>query len=289
MMSAKQRRRLFVSEPAWKTVPWASAPKTRRDLLLDLLLDIPGILEDYDRMTSCPDDATRADERDTLVARCWELDQGLQQWASSSPRISLHDISTVPSEPSSAASSHELSGLEMRALYWSGCLLLYSTLQLALGPETEALPERTDHKLYIRNLAWVIRPLLKPQAGMFGKHVAVFPFAMALQFGMISPELRGSPSGERDMLLESLKGPDGEGIRGFLLSMNTDSSRHPPWMSEISGGAGVRARARRWVGVRDVPEDWEGWRAKHVSGCHAHYQELPCKVHRLLYGHPRAA
>ncbi|CAG8022385.1 unnamed protein product [Penicillium olsonii] len=44
-----ERKRCFLEEPAWKTIPWAKQglhSKTPTDLLHDVLCDIPGILED---------------------------------------------------------------------------------------------------------------------------------------------------------------------------------------------------------------------------------------------------
>ncbi|KAJ5610848.1 hypothetical protein N7510_007567 [Penicillium lagena] len=46
------RKRCFLEDPAWKTIPWAKKgqdAKTPTDRVLDILCDIPGILEDYDR------------------------------------------------------------------------------------------------------------------------------------------------------------------------------------------------------------------------------------------------
>lgn len=44
-----ERKRCFLEEPSWKTIPWAKRgleSKTPSDLLDDILCDIPGILED---------------------------------------------------------------------------------------------------------------------------------------------------------------------------------------------------------------------------------------------------
>ena len=288
MVSAKHRKKLFVADPAWKTIPWTGRPKPQRDHLLDLLLDIPGILEEYDKMISCANDTARGKQRNALVAQCWELDGALQSFAASvTPPIGLYDRPS-PTDASTAASDEQLAEAVLKALYWSGCLLLYSTLKFAVGPENvTTLPERADYTIYIRNIAWAIRPLLDPQAGMFGQHTAVFPFAMALQFGMVAMDPRKAPTGERAMLLESLRGPGGTGISGFLLSINTDSDRHPAWMNDIPGTPGIRARAQRWVGMGDESESWKELRGEHGDACEEEPEEPPCLVHHLLHGRPR--
>ncbi|CAN8101225.1 unnamed protein product [Discula destructiva] len=40
------RRRIFLEEPKWKTIPWEKMSKTALDSLLDILADMPGIVND---------------------------------------------------------------------------------------------------------------------------------------------------------------------------------------------------------------------------------------------------
>ncbi|KOS22578.1 hypothetical protein ESCO_001704 [Escovopsis weberi] len=43
-----ERRGTFLAKASWKTVPWKFAEKTTEDRLFDILLDIPGLVEDID-------------------------------------------------------------------------------------------------------------------------------------------------------------------------------------------------------------------------------------------------
>lgn len=40
------RRRTFLEEEKWKTLPWATTPKTALDSLIDILADMPGVVND---------------------------------------------------------------------------------------------------------------------------------------------------------------------------------------------------------------------------------------------------
>ncbi|KAB8239558.1 Zn(II)2Cys6 transcription factor domain-containing protein [Aspergillus alliaceus] len=48
-----ERKRCFLEDPSWKTTPWAGRmeSKTPTDDLHDVLCDIPGLLEDFDKQT----------------------------------------------------------------------------------------------------------------------------------------------------------------------------------------------------------------------------------------------
>ncbi|KXJ89831.1 hypothetical protein Micbo1qcDRAFT_206110 [Microdochium bolleyi] len=44
------RKRTFLNDQIWRTEPWSIHPKTSRDLLIDVMVRIPPLLEDYDKL-----------------------------------------------------------------------------------------------------------------------------------------------------------------------------------------------------------------------------------------------
>ncbi|KAK4449056.1 hypothetical protein QBC34DRAFT_97714 [Podospora aff. communis PSN243] len=62
------RRATVLSRSDWKTIPWSKAAKSSRDFLVDILVDIPGLLEQLDVIASCADPCLR----NTLAAKCLE-------------------------------------------------------------------------------------------------------------------------------------------------------------------------------------------------------------------------
>ncbi|KAJ1324858.1 RNA polymerase II-specific transcription factor-like protein [Microdochium nivale] len=50
MSACTARKRTFINDPIWRTVPWSIHPKTSRDLLIDVMVQIPALLQDYDEL-----------------------------------------------------------------------------------------------------------------------------------------------------------------------------------------------------------------------------------------------
>ncbi|KAL4989870.1 hypothetical protein BDW68DRAFT_175624 [Aspergillus falconensis] len=56
MSYLRQRKRCFLADPDWRTMPWLQREKKNaRDHLMDILLDLTGLFEDLDNMKSIPD------------------------------------------------------------------------------------------------------------------------------------------------------------------------------------------------------------------------------------------
>ncbi|PSN67968.1 hypothetical protein BS50DRAFT_620404 [Corynespora cassiicola Philippines] len=138
-------RSTFLSGPPWTTAPWQNGlEKTSTDTALDLLAQLPSILEELDALTSLTPSGPDTPERATqLKTRCWTLDTDLQLWAldpsnadpvseDSSPSVHAPDGFPTPSLP----------GLHARTLYQTTTLLLSSALlelhTLFPSPDTSA-------------------------------------------------------------------------------------------------------------------------------------------------------
>jgi hypothetical protein len=98
-----RRRRLPLATPEWKTVPWQSVPKDMKDILVDVLVELPGLVEDLDTMRSCVDQDERDILQRNLVARCWECDAQLMGWS----EILLRIIIPRPGKGSDSHSDSE--------------------------------------------------------------------------------------------------------------------------------------------------------------------------------------
>lgn len=231
--------------PEWKMIPWTEQPKTHKDLLLDILIDIPGLLEELDSMRDCSCTERKHDLQKSVSRNCWLLDEQLRAWAEA--YHSFFESSGVSWPPSACitASVAQLNHAHCLSLYWVGCLIIDSTLKFALGPEAGALPERTDPRVYMRNIAGVIPVLLRPSSGMHGQHIAVFPLGIALQYAMADDSM----AEEQEMLVSNFECPRGHVVNGFLLSVNCDEPRYTEPLSKLDGPASISARAKSWVGV----------------------------------------
>jgi len=57
-------------EPEWKTVPWLEIPKTPKDMLLDVYVEIPGLFETSDKIRGSPPGDIIGELIHHLVCKC---------------------------------------------------------------------------------------------------------------------------------------------------------------------------------------------------------------------------
>ncbi|KAJ0155201.1 hypothetical protein CTA2_12932 [Colletotrichum tanaceti] len=251
----KRRRRCPLSHPAWKTVPWRTTPKTPKDVLVDIFVDVPGLLEDLDRMRSCRDDAVRERRRGKLVEDCWRMDGELQWWLDNlSPRAELRELMDRGGGLDSPT-ARDVVVASVMALCWTVSLLTYSTLRLGLavgakeeaGPDPPELPARTDPLVYCARIADVVDVFFHPAAGTFGVQSAPLPIGMALMYLDSSEDGSDSETKRKLRGLFGRTASNGIDIGKFLLSTQRDglaAKRCAPATSE-----GIRTKAKGWMGV----------------------------------------
>lgn len=205
LSSILHRKRLALSTAEWKSIPWQAIPKDMKDILVDALVDVPGLVEDFDNMQLCTEPNRQGALRAELVQKCWELDQQLRSWSSFLRQMVKHGVNPCTTEDivTHIAQVHGMS------LFWTTSLVLYTILRLAFGPgqQRDNLPERTDPMHHARKLAEAIGILLTPAAGLYGRQSAALPLGIALQYAPLAQSL--SPSPEGGSLLEILNGLQG--------------------------------------------------------------------------------
>lgn len=194
-----RRKKLALSTPEWKSIPWREIPKNLKDVLVDVLVDMPGIVEDFDTMRCCADASRQAALRRELVRKCWELDGQLMHWFGSVCRLGDPAEHGLTEAAARDLVTH-VARMHAMALFWTICLVLYSILRVASGPQA-GLPKRMDPLLYARRLVEVIPILLEPSAGLYGQQSAVLPLEVALQYTVTI----GSLSQEIEELVEMLR------------------------------------------------------------------------------------
>ncbi|KAK2598809.1 hypothetical protein N8I77_012196 [Diaporthe amygdali] len=87
------RRRTFLEDKKWKTVPWEKLPKTALDSLIDIMADMPGLVNDMAASEQPISPATR----DSFHERVGELRQQLSTWRWKWDRKYPHVAHEVPS------------------------------------------------------------------------------------------------------------------------------------------------------------------------------------------------
>lgn len=198
-------------------MPWRDIPKTPKDLLIDVLVELPGLLEDVD---SCH---PRKDVRFELEQRCWAYDEQLRQW-----RAGLGIINadyTLKLDDISSYSFDLIAAVHLMCLYWTTCIILYSTLRSVCEPSHHAsLPIHTDPRPYCRRIARAVSVLLHPQSGVHGALLTNFPVSVTLHY--LNAKYGGVDLEEKRIMLDAFSNAKHGGIvKGFTASMQRHRGR----------------------------------------------------------------
>lgn len=241
-MACKTRKKLFLSDTPWKTLPWAQHDKTPRDHLVDILLDIPTLFEAIDIMTS----NNSPPQKENLRRQVWRgylrLDQLLVDWHTNcAPPEAMSPWHLDGVNIPQSITPDDLVGAHLMTLYWSTCILLYGFVRDVLllpsktggspplpspGSADDASTDEKNPSTSCRNLIRTLPLFFHPDAGTFRVHLATFPMSVA----SVHLNLAAGP---REMLEERetfewcLRKPDCATIRKFMASMRPEKTIPP--------------------------------------------------------------
>ncbi|KAK5653947.1 hypothetical protein OQA88_7872 [Cercophora sp. LCS_1] len=200
-ISALERRRRCVLDTAeWKTLPWSEIPKTPKDLLLDIMVEMPGFLEHLNTLNACTDATLQDKLQEDLRAKCWQYDEKLARWRDTvgitDPSYQIYSGNTLPSVELVSVS-------QLMSLYWCICVVVYSTLHFTSGSAAAELLPHMDPRLYCRRIAGAIPILLHPLAGHYGAQVSNLPTVIALTY--LQAVEGNHMSKEKRMIIEAFR------------------------------------------------------------------------------------
>jgi hypothetical protein len=209
------RKRTFLSEPEWKTVPWSEIEKNPRDYLLDILVDVPSILEGISALSKCEQPQQREKNRKLLRKAMQGITTRLLEWNAK------YEVPIIPesvtSELPATVSAEELAAAHVMSLYWASCIRMFNIHRKLLGPG-----ERPEHRLspdqLCKDLVRAIRLFLHPSVGLFRQNITPFPMSTAIEH--IRSVDRHKMAIERKILFESLARPECRLIRDFMMSLD---------------------------------------------------------------------
>jgi hypothetical protein len=223
------RKTLYLSESAWKTIPWLKIPKTPKDYLIDAFVDIPTLLEEVDCLRQAGTDAAQTTKTmQSLMGHYARIDRALRAWlADMAP---LEELSELRARGFSHPTLDDIAVAHTMTLFWACCILTYSTAHLARATcRSVAWPAppgpHTNPRPYCEQVAELCDVFFQPEARAFGLASAPFPLGIALAFVM-STEGMGSPLASRLVGYFS-RSAGGSSTGKFLLSTLRDFSGPP--------------------------------------------------------------
>ena len=214
-----RRKRSRLSLPEWKTDPWSELTKTPKDVLLDILIEFPGLIEQFDIMETCNDPEAKAQLSQQINEWCWKYDAELQDWVTTIgalPVAFAESQLTKDRIDCEAPSTEDFALAHLGTLYWTACALLYDALHLT-AIDRETLPERLDPRLYVHKVARILPYFQVPSVGEFYLSIVTTPITMCLHV-LYDIEPVDQPSEERHMLMRALSRGRGSQVERFILS-----------------------------------------------------------------------
>jgi hypothetical protein len=218
------RKKTVLSNPEWKNIPWREIPKTPKDFLIDILVEMPTLLEDLDIAKDSSDLESRELQRRELENSCWDFEKKLVDWRTKvgvAESTYTLDVNHMPVSLDLVAAS------QIMCLYWSICIIVYNTLRIMSGPQAN-LPSHTDPRLYCRRIAEAIPVLLHPLSGAYGVHMVGFPVALTLRY--LDAVDGQAVSEEKLMILDVFtKSGHGKLVDRFISSIHANSQGRHRW------------------------------------------------------------
>lgn len=224
-------------------------------MLLDILVEIPGVFEDIDNCEGLDDREMRHEEYRRLVATCLSLHTELQIWYNALPPERRY-MDTQGLEAEDERAIEELPDMYMMLLYWATCLYLYNALRVHSGRRPANVPPflpdgAKDLGQYISNMSRILPFFFNPDAGKSNLLLAAFPLGTALQFMLL---LKGQawdgdrlPEEDSSRLMLLFTRPEFKPVMDFLNSLQHDNA--------IRGerpAATFEGRAKQWAGYKTL-------------------------------------
>ena len=216
--AVKARKRTFLNETAWKTIPWSKRKKSPKDLLMDVLAVVPYILEEMDRLKVGQKDLEESIDRFQLVALCSKLDKDLEDWY----RLFGTRRVTYSSESDSQnfIDQSELGHAHVMTLYWTICIVIFDIFH-ALMESRHEVSMHTDPDICCRSIIEVLPLFLHPAVGISRVHLATVPMSVVMtHLALAGPD---SLVGDRIQFARYLTKPECKTMRCFLANMEPDS------------------------------------------------------------------
>lgn len=215
-MSLKVRKRSFLADLSWKTIPWSKAKKTPNDFVLDILAEVPSLFETIDTMKYCGSPGQKAKLRDAIRNGYFKLHMCLTEWRKTFSRSIIDDGKEYAK--TKIITPQLLATINISTLYWTACLVVYTMVgKVLLEEEGEDLDGRyIEPRIFCRKILEILPLFFNPAAGIFRVHLVTFPM------GVVMIYLAGMPPAsmmeERQLFAKYLRHPACWSIRKLLAS-----------------------------------------------------------------------
>jgi hypothetical protein len=222
MAAIKERKKSFLSDAAWKVLPWSNLKKPPKEFLLDILADVPSLFEVMETIAHCEERSHKAKYHDHLAKEYLRIEENLAQWHKKFKQLLVPLDQMIPI--SGVVTPQILGTVHISTIYWAICIIIYGIVRKILIQKKEVLDRREiDPSILCRNILKNIPIFLSPETGIFRVHLVTFPLSVATMYLALLPPK--TMTRERALLEECLHNPACSTIRKLLASMQIESYR----------------------------------------------------------------
>jgi Fungal specific transcription factor domain len=198
--SILQRRATYLAEQEWRTLPWESQHRTYMDRLIDLVTELPGLLERIDSIgATTPSSDTHSEQRE-LLNRLADLQKAMSAWKRYMKKEAMgqtvkHGVSddddSYPFDKELWFENHVYANAN--SVYYACSLVVAeSTMQLtaaiaAGSPKAShadilGIQAACDARFYATSIAQMVPYCLQPDMGALGACIINSPAILALRY-----------------------------------------------------------------------------------------------------------
>ncbi|RFN54369.1 hypothetical protein FIE12Z_1496 [Fusarium flagelliforme] len=263
-----RRRRSPFSRQQWKQSPlWRSVTDSPLNRLVDILVEVPGLLEDLDvlRQASNPTEIERL--YNSLMEKCRTCEMALSSWETAvGPILKTYDYIIIGETLPIPRNDDDLAMIYLSCYYWMTWLLVLSTkgfTELETSPTLTLMscPSQILARSYAYRIAHAMHLLFQPPAGDYTAVAVFFPLGNAIRYLIMAETFGGQRimSKERLLLTKIFARPFlGSFVGRFLKNLQADDGVDYGYSDErLFGMEGVEFRARVWwcgMGRAGVPD-----------------------------------
>jgi hypothetical protein len=193
-----QRQSTYLATEEWMTIPWETTPRTYFDRLVDMSVQIPGLLERFDLVRDRKSDVGH--ELLKILDECTTLQHMMNRWKDGTrpgalPQQVKHE---GPSDDGYPFATDLWFGnhlfVHARLVYYTSSLTLAQTVEevlqvlyardkkLSLTTDFDTLSQLFEARKHARNICRTVPYCLQPQMGALGPGIILFPANVAFAY-----------------------------------------------------------------------------------------------------------
>lgn len=246
MLAIGKRKKSPFTSHEWKTVPWAAVPKSQKDRLMDVMLEVPTLLEQMSEFQSCSCPIMAEICREQLLSRCLLLERAMRVWAAKMGTEILRFDFTFVGEPIPPPQKEsEFILLHLSIVHWFIEMMLFSIKSLASkATNLDASEARCQLRKSAKKSAHALPLLFESSSGLAQNITGLLALSIALRY---FTTVEGSaPKSEELNMLENLLDRELNGSSIGVLLTRMNGGRHPCSTQTNNVAVGDPENVVRW-------------------------------------------